>query len=113
MFTLSYYNNGAWLVVVKIKSFKNKATEEIAQNIHSKNARSLLPGMLFMAAIKKMKFLQAIPNSAELRKYKSLHFEALKGDRLGQFSIRINKQYRLCFRLEDEQIFDLEVVDYH
>lgn len=98
---------------MEIKSFKNKATEEIAQNIQSKNARSLLPSILFRAAIKKMKLLEAIPNSTELLKYKGLHFEALKGDRLGEFSIRINKQYRVCFRIENDSILDLEIIDYH
>lgn len=60
-----------------------------------------------------MKALEEIANSNELHKYKGLHFEALKGERFGEFSIRINKQYRLCFRIENEEIFDLEVVDYH
>jgi len=39
--------------------------------------------------------------------------EALTGDRLGQYSIRINKQYRLCFRWVDGNAFDVEIVDYH
>ena len=41
-------------------------------------------------------------------------FEALQGDRLGQCSIRINKQYRICFRIdEDFNLYDVEIVDYH
>ena len=39
--------------------------------------------------------------------------EALKGDRQGQFSIRINDQWRLCFRFEDGNAYDVEIVDYH
>ncbi|UTH72234.1 type II toxin-antitoxin system RelE/ParE family toxin [Chromobacterium sp. IIBBL 290-4] len=39
--------------------------------------------------------------------------EALKGDREGQFSIRINDQWRICFRFEDGDAFDVEIVDYH
>ena len=41
-------------------------------------------------------------------------FEALQGDRLGQCSIRINKQYRICFRIDEElNLYDVEIVDYH
>ena len=39
--------------------------------------------------------------------------EALKGDRKGQFSIRINDQWRLCFRFQDGNAYDVEIVDYH
>ena len=39
--------------------------------------------------------------------------EALKGDRRGQFSIRVNDQWRLCFRFEDGNAYDVEIVDYH
>ena len=39
--------------------------------------------------------------------------ELLKGDRTGQYSIRINRQYRICFRWEDNQAHDVEIVDYH
>ena len=39
--------------------------------------------------------------------------EALKGDRRGEFSIRVNDQWRLCFRFEDGNAYDVEIVDYH
>jgi proteic killer suppression protein len=39
--------------------------------------------------------------------------EALKGDRRGQFGIRVNEQWRLCFRFEDGNAYDVEIVDYH
>jgi proteic killer suppression protein len=41
------------------------------------------------------------------------HLEALKNDRAGQHSIRINDQWRLCFRWQGEDAFDVEIVDYH
>ena len=41
------------------------------------------------------------------------HLEALKGDRLGQHSIRINDQWRICFRWDDGHAYDVEIVDYH
>ncbi|MBI3883151.1 MAG: type II toxin-antitoxin system RelE/ParE family toxin [Sphingobacteriales bacterium] len=49
-------------------------------------------------------------NSVQLRKLKSLHFEALKGNRQGQYSIRVNKKYRLIFTFEQTQIVISEVV---
>jgi proteic killer suppression protein len=42
-----------------------------------------------------------------------LHLEALKGNRAGQFSVRINKQYRVCFEWVDGEAVNIEVVDYH
>jgi proteic killer suppression protein len=49
----------------------------------------------------------------DLREIRGNRLETLKGDRKGQFSIRINDQYRVCFRWEDENAFDVEIVDYH
>jgi len=49
----------------------------------------------------------------DLQRLRSNRFEALVGDRKGQYSIRINKQWRLCFRWESEGPEDVEVVDYH
>lgn len=49
----------------------------------------------------------------DLQALRSNRFEALVGDRKGQYSIRINKQWRLCFRWESEGPGDVEVVDYH
>jgi proteic killer suppression protein len=43
----------------------------------------------------------------------SNQFEALKGDREGQYSIRINRQWRICFKWQDGDAFDVEIVDYH
>jgi proteic killer suppression protein len=48
-----------------------------------------------------------------LRKPSSNRLEALKGDRVGQWSIRVNEQWRLCFRFEGGNAFDVEIVDYH
>lgn len=49
----------------------------------------------------------------DLRVPPSNHLEQLRGERAGQFSIRINKQYRICFSMQDTNIFDVEIVDYH
>jgi proteic killer suppression protein len=49
----------------------------------------------------------------DLRLPPSNRLEALKGDRRGQWSLRINNQWRVCFRFEDGDVFDVEIVDYH
>jgi len=64
---------------------------------------------------KRLKILEEATNREDLRRLPSNHFEALRGDRRGQFSIRINKQWRLCFEWPDgaSHAFNIEVVDYH
>ena len=66
---------------------------------------------------KKLGLLVAAESELDLRKYKALHFEKLKGSRVGQHSIRLNKQWRLILRLESDErgrlIIIIEIVDYH
>jgi proteic killer suppression protein len=57
--------------------------------------------------------LNAAARLEDLRLPPSNHLEALKHDRLGQHSIRINDQWRICFRFENGDAFDVEIVDYH
>ena len=57
--------------------------------------------------------LHAAARVDDLRNPPSNHLEALKGDRKGQWSIRINEQWRICFRFEGKNAFDVEIVDYH
>ena len=57
--------------------------------------------------------LNAATQIADLRLPPSNRLEALKGDRISQWSIRINNQWRVCFRFEDGDAFDVEIVDYH
>lgn len=62
----------------------------------------------------KLRLLNAAHTLRDLRTPPGNHLEALKGNRKGQHSIRIDKQYRLCFRwIENEGAFDVEIVDYH
>lgn len=64
---------------------------------------------------KRLNILEDATSKDDLRLLPSNHFEALKGDRLGQFSIRINKQWRLCFEWSESEhaAVNIEVVDYH
>jgi proteic killer suppression protein len=66
-------------------------------------------------AAKRLAILNAAPDLATLRALPSNRLEALKGDRAGQYSIRINQQWRLCFAWSDGQTgpSDVEIVDYH
>lgn len=57
--------------------------------------------------------LDAATRLDDLRMPPSNRLEALKGDRRGQWSIRINNQWRVCFRFESDGVFDAEIVDYH
>ena len=88
-------------------------SEEIAHGKKNKRTVKVLPGELHYSAYKKMIFLDSIKTLESLKAWPSLRLEKLSGNRKGQFSIRINQQYRICFRFQEGQIFDVEVVDYH
>lgn len=64
-------------------------------------------------ALRKLVQLHATTTLDFLRVQPGNHLEALKGDRLGQHSIRINEQWRLCFVWRDGEVYDVEIVDYH
>lgn len=98
---------------VTIKSFKNKASEEIAHGKKSKRTLKLLPGEFHFGAYKKLIFLDNIRTVESLRAWPGLRLEQLKGSRKGQMSIRINDQYRICFRFEEGHALDVEIIDYH
>lgn len=92
-----------------IKSFKCKETEQI----YNRNRSKKLPTDIQRTAMKKLWMLDAAPGLAALRVPPSNRLEALKGDRKGQYSIRINQQWRICFRWKSGNAFDVEIVDYH
>ncbi len=64
-------------------------------------------------AVKRLTQLDAANRLDDLRMPPSNHLEALSGERSGQHSIRINDQWRLCFRFKNGDAFDVEIVDYH
>jgi proteic killer suppression protein len=92
-----------------IKTFKSKETEKIYNREISKK----LPPDIQRTALKKLWMLDAAPDINTLRVPPSNHLEALKGERKGQHSIRINKQWRICFFWNNGDAFDVEIVDYH
>ena len=92
-----------------IKTFKNKETEAVY--LGYKHPR--FPASILNAAKKKLQIIDAACDLRDLRIPKANNLEALKEDRRGQWSIRINKQWRICFLWQDNNAYELEIVDYH
>jgi proteic killer suppression protein len=92
-----------------IKTFKDKETEKLFGRVFSKK----LPPPIQHLARRKLIILDAATEIDALRIPPGNRLEALKGDRKGQYSIRINDQWRICFRWEAEDAFDVEITDYH
>jgi len=91
-----------------IKSFKCKKTE----NLFGDNFVSKFKSFEKVAR-RKLEMLNAARKLVDLRSPPSNRLELLKGNRRGQYSIRINNQYRLCFKWKDSSVYDVEIVDYH
>ncbi len=95
-----------------IGNFRDKGTEEIFHGGNSKKARAILPPDLMAVARRKLSQLQAARALDDLR-LPGDHLEALRGNRAGQWSIRINDRYRVCFIPDGSSFRDVEIVDYH
>jgi proteic killer suppression protein len=91
-----------------IKSFADKATAAIFQGLEVRR----LPKELQATMRRKLKLIDTAANLDSLRVPPGNRLEALKGDRRGQHSIRINDQWRICFRWADGHAWDVEIVDY-
>lgn len=96
-----------------IRSFKDDAAEDIFNGRNTKAARRALPNNLWKIAARKLDQLDSVTTLDELRIPPSNKLEALKGNRQGQYSIRINNQYHICFKWVDSEPDEVEIVDYH
>jgi proteic killer suppression protein len=96
-----------------IKSFKDKLTEAVNYGQTNKQTRKLLPAELHQKARIKLAVLGAATNLNDFLELRGNRFEALKGDRRGQYSIRINDQYRICFEWRNNDAYEVEITDYH
>ena len=97
-----------------IRSVADGATEDLFNGIDSRRARRACPKALWSVARRKLTQLNRVRTLSELRvPPPGNRLERLAGDREGQQSIRINEQYRVCFRWEDGFADDVEVTDYH
>ena len=92
-----------------IKSFTCKETEKIYNRLYSKK----IPPDIQRRAMKKLWMIDASTDIKALRLPPSNQLEKLMGDRKGKYSIRINNQWRICFRWESGNAFEVEIVDYH
>jgi proteic killer suppression protein len=93
---------------VVIESFGDKQTEKLWLG-----QRTRYPADLLSRAIDKLNLLDAATSLDTLRIPPSNRLETLKGDRAGQYSIRVNAQWRVCFRWEAGNARDVELTDYH
>jgi len=91
-----------------IKTFKCKDTENLFNDKEVKRFRSIS-----RKARIKLELLNATVSLDGLKVPPGNRLEALKGDRKGQYSIRIDSQWRICFKWEDGNTYDVEIVDYH
>ncbi|MGB7859770.1 MAG: type II toxin-antitoxin system RelE/ParE family toxin [Acidimicrobiia bacterium] len=96
-----------------IRSFGDQATEDLFDGRNSKAARQRLPRSLWKVAARKLDALDQAEIMDDLRVPPGNRLEALRGDRRDQHSIRINDQYRICFRWTESGPVDVEIVDYH
>jgi proteic killer suppression protein len=92
-----------------IKSFRDRDTERLFQR---RPVRKLGANMQTVA-LRKLRMLEAATVLDDLRLPPGNRLEKLKGDRAGQHSIRINPQWRICFRWRSGDAYDVEIVDYH
>jgi len=96
-----------------IRNFKTKGTDDINYGRATREAFRTLPKELHRKAQIKLARLGALTSMQDLQEIRGNRFEKLKGKRQGQYSIRINDQYRICFKWEKENAVDVEIVDYH
>jgi proteic killer suppression protein len=91
-----------------IRSFADKETQRLFETGRNRKFSSVA-----RIAIRKLTQIDVVERLEDLRIPPGNHLEALSGDRKGQHSIRINDQFRICFRWETDGAYDVEVVDYH
>ncbi len=92
-----------------ILGFRNRETARIWSGERSRR----LPPWIQRASVRKLRLLDLASSLRDLQQPPGNRLEALSGDRAGQYSLRINDQWRVCFRWTDRGATDVEIVDYH
>lgn len=92
-----------------IQDFKDKETQKVFERERSRK----LPSDIQQVALRKLRMLNRAETLQDLRIPPANRLERLVGDREGQYSIRINDQWRICFVWQDGDALDVEIVDYH
>ncbi len=96
-----------------IQSFRNQGTGDVFNGDNTKVARKTCPPDLWSVAARKLDQLDSMTSLAELKIPPGNRLKALGGARAGQYSIRINDQYRICFTWTEAGPDQVEIVDYH
>jgi proteic killer suppression protein len=102
-------NNASRYYITLIRSFRDSQTASLFDR---KPARKL-PTDIQSVALRKLRLLDAAERLDDLAAIPSNRLEKLAGNRAGKHSIRINKQWRICFRWQNGEAHDVEIVDYH
>ncbi|MDO8839610.1 MAG: type II toxin-antitoxin system RelE/ParE family toxin [Parvibaculum sp.] len=92
-----------------IRSFRDKRTAALAEGRPAKG----IPADVLRRAVAKLFMLDTVTRVEDLRVPPGNELEKLRGDRAGQYSIRVNRQWRICFVWRDGDAHDVEFVDYH
>lgn len=96
-----------------IGSFHDRGTEDVFDGRASPSARRKCPSTVWAIVRRKLDQLNRVRELRELAVPPGNNLEALRGERRGQFSIRINDQYRICFRWRSGYAYEVEITDYH
>ncbi len=97
------------IILLVIESFKNKETRKIWEEIYSKR----FPKDIQRIGLRKLIMIHRAKDVIDLRVPPGNHLEQLTGNRKGQYSIRINNQWRICFHWSSGSASDVEITDYH
>jgi proteic killer suppression protein len=92
-----------------IRNFKDKETQKIFERQRSRK----LPSDIQQVALRKLRMINRAETLQDLRVPPANRLERLVGNREGQYSIRVNNQWRICFEWQDGEASDVEIVDYH
>jgi proteic killer suppression protein len=92
-----------------IKTFNGAETQKVYQRERSRK----LPSNIQQVALRKLRMINNAININDLRIPPANHLEKLSGNREGQYSIRINNQWRICFEWKSGNAFNVEITDYH
>ena len=96
-----------------IRTFHDRGTEDVYDGVASAAARKCCPEELWAIARRKLDQVNRAIDLRDLLVPPGNRLEPLKGDRKGQMSIRINQRYRICFRWELGDAYEVEIADYH
>ena len=103
------FDESRYTILSMIRTFKCKETEKIFNRQRSRK----FPPTIHQVALRKLRMLNRSITLSDLLIPPANQLEKLKGNRAGQYSIRINDQWRICFEWHDGDAYNVEIVDYH